>query len=129
MSSMHYDATPEAFRRARDLRERETPAEKLLWEILSRNQLLGFRFRRQHPIAIYIVDFYCHRAKLVIELDGASHKDQQEYDATRTTAMNEFGVEVIRFRNADVLGNINSVREKILEVLSARPKRKLGRGL
>ena len=70
--------------RARELRQHLTTAELKLWNALRGDQLLGLRFRRRHRIGSYIADFYCHAAKLVIEVDGDSHDDRQEYDAKRT---------------------------------------------
>jgi very-short-patch-repair endonuclease len=128
-SSMHFGAKPIAFKKAQALRDTETVEEKMIWDIVKDNQILGFRFRRQHPMADFIADFYCHRANLVIEIDGDVHKSQQDYDAARTEIMKTFGVSVIRFRNEEVRGNINSVKEKIKAELSLVPKRKLGRGL
>jgi len=67
---MYFGAKPEIFKLARELRKRETPSEKTLWSHLSRNQLLGLQFRRQHPINRFIADFYCPKIKLIIEIDG-----------------------------------------------------------
>jgi very-short-patch-repair endonuclease len=71
---MYYGATPETFEKAKVLRDTLTKAEKLLWNNLKGKKLMGFRFRRQHPIDIFIADFYCHELKLVIEVDGEIHK-------------------------------------------------------
>ena len=111
---MFYGAKPGIFRNARDLRGRETTAEKILWEKLYKNRLLGFRFKRQHPELHYIVDFYCHKAKLVIELDGDSHANQVEYDKERTLVMEGLGLKVIRFKNEEVFHDMDSVL-KIIE--------------
>ena len=88
--------------RARVLRADATPAEKELWAML-RGGKLGARFRRQQPVGPYIVDFYCAAAGLVIELDGAGHADQAAYDARRTAWLEERGLTVLRFANAEVL--------------------------
>jgi very-short-patch-repair endonuclease len=116
---MFHGAKPSGFQKARELRSRQTMAEKKLWEYLKENKLLGFRFKRQHPITNYIADFYCHQARLVVEIDGEYHKNQIEYDNNRTAVMNDFGLRVIRFKNEEVLTNIDTVRERIrLELIS-----------
>ncbi len=102
------------FERARELRLRETPAEKVLWSKLSRKQL-GVRFRRQHPVAYYIVDFYCHSLKIVIEVDGPIHetKENAAYDKIRSDHLQSFHIRVLRFTNQEVLNSIDEVIEKI----------------
>ena len=116
---MFYGATPEIFRRASELRKRMTPAEKNLWAALRRKQIKGKRFRRQHPVKTFIVDFYCHEHKLVVEVDGGIHDtpEQKEYDKGRTWELEQLGLKVIRFNNAEVLQNIEDVVEKIGESL------------
>ena len=109
---------------ARKLRGRETEAEKLLWSRLSRKQL-GVKFRRQHPLHSYIVDFYCHSHKLVIEIDGPNHstKASNFNDRIRSEAFTEFKIEVIRFTNDDVLFDIENVIRKINAYLARYPTR------
>ncbi len=104
-TSLNFGASPEIFKKAQMLRRNMTEPEKLLWKKLKDNQLLGYKFRRQHPIDIFIVDFYCHKAKLVIEIDGKTHdkRDVQEYDTARTNTLINFGLKVIRFKNEKVL--------------------------
>ena len=86
----------------------------MLWMRL-RNQLLcGFKFRRQHPIGRFIVDFYCASGKFVIEIDGDSHLQQVEYDEARTQWLNDAGYRVVRFTNQDVYSNLDAVLETIL---------------
>ena len=109
----------EKARRAKELRREMTPAERLLWELVRANRL-GYHIRRQQVIEGYIADFYCHAAALVIEVDGAIHDDHIEYDARRTTAFAVHGIRVIRFRNDELLGNLEAVREHILAVCEAR---------
>lgn len=106
---------------ARELRQPQTPAEATLWRIL-RNQKLGFKFRRQHPIYRFIVDFYCAKAKLLIEVDGASHlaHSQAEYDKARTEYLEELGYKVVRFTNYDVQYNVNMVVSEILQAIEIR---------
>ena len=104
--------------RARELRKEMTPAEKRLWQVLRGNQLDGLYFRRQHAVGIYILDFVCVQEKLVIEVDGGSHLEQEEYDNERTQWLEEEkGYRVIRFTNDDVLRNINEVVEAIREAV------------
>jgi very-short-patch-repair endonuclease len=108
--SMYYGAPSSAIGKARELRAKQTEAEKLLWEELKRKQP-GVKFRRQHPINIYIVDFYCHTAKLVIEIDGDYHlsSDQQLADNKRTEEIRDLGIEVIRFTNHQIQGQMDEV--------------------
>ena len=90
-----------------------TEAEEMLWKHLRNNKLNGLKFRRQHPLDIYIADFYCHQKKLIIEIDGGVHDipEQEEYDNGRTFELEEKGFKVLRFRNEDVLNDISSVLE------------------
>ena len=112
---MFYGADKNVFKKAFMLRSKETKAEKLLWERLNKSQLLGIRFKRQHPVEHYVADFYCHKVKLVIELDGEYHNtpEQKIYDDNRTKVFEEFGLTVIRFSDADVLENLDEVVEII----------------
>ncbi|MDX1284767.1 MAG: endonuclease domain-containing protein [Draconibacterium sp.] len=111
--NMYYGATSESLKKAQLLRNKLTPAEEILWEKVKGKQVLGLRFRRQHPINIYIVDFYCHSAKLVVELDGAFHKEQKEYDKARTKDLELYGIKVLRFYNSEVELNVEKVVMKI----------------
>jgi very-short-patch-repair endonuclease len=106
---------------ARELRQPQTPAEATLWRHL-RNRNLQYKFRRQHPIEFFIIDFYCADAKLLIEIDGDSHstKEQQEYDTARTEHLETLGYKVIRFTNNDARYNINAVVSAILEEVERR---------
>ena len=108
-------APASSFGKAKDLRKTETEAEKLLWEKLKNNQLGGFKFRRQHPISLYIADFYCHRLKLIIEIDGGYHftKEQIQKDEERTKILEFNGVNVIRFSNDEVLNSLEKVLNEI----------------
>lgn len=118
-SDMFYGASPQIFENARKLRAAMTLTELTLWEHLRANRLKGFRFKAQHPIGYFVADFYCHAARLVIELDGSVHDsvDQREYDLNRTYVLTEFGLRVVRFRNEEVLLNLDSVLRKITEFL------------
>lgn len=106
---------------ARELRQPQTPAEATLWRHL-RNRNLKFKFRRQHPIDFFIIDFYCAEAKLLIEIDGETHlaTEQMEYDQARTEYLEELGYKVIRFTNNDVRYNINEVVSEIIRVVEKR---------
>jgi very-short-patch-repair endonuclease len=84
----HPRTPPILLQAARELRHPQTPAEQKLWSRLRNRQLNGFKFRRQHPIDRFIIDFYCDEAKLCIEVDGDSHAEQIEYDQARTVYLN-----------------------------------------
>ena len=108
-------ASPRIFANAQKLREDATEAEEFLWLALRENQLEGYKFRRQHPLGIYIADFYCHKLKLVIEIDGGYHKAKEQiiFDEERTTAIEFQGVRLIRFTNEELLLNLDEVLKKI----------------
>jgi len=101
---------------AREMRREPTEAENLLWQNLRRH-LLGFRFRRQHSIERFIVDFYCAKARLVIEVDGGIHQYQVEEDAVRKEYLESRGLKLIRFPNKDILSNIDEVISRISKYL------------
>ncbi len=126
-NTMFYGAKPEIFIRARALRNNMTIAEKRLLEKLRNNQVLGLRFKSQHPISQFIVDFYCHPLKLVIEIDGEIHdiKCNKEYDDNRTFELEKLGLTVIRFNNKDIIEGIDSVVQKIMEICKVIIKRDL----
>ena len=109
--------TPEKMHRAAELRKTPTPAEAKLWAYLRRNQLNGVSFRRQHAIGPYITDFCSPHSKLVIELDGSQHLDQEEFDISRTRYLNDKGYKVLRFWNNDVANDLNGVIKAILNEL------------
>lgn len=99
----------------RDLRNNLTPAEVTLWKALQNSNLEGRKFRRQHSIGNYIVDFYCPSEKIIIELDGSVHDDYsaQMHDLERTAFLNELNMKVIRFENDEVFSNLVNVLEEI----------------
>ncbi|PZX92584.1 hypothetical protein DOS84_15245 [Flavobacterium aquariorum] len=101
----------EFLRMHKKLRENATEAEEFLWLALRENQLDGYKFRRQHPLSIYIADFYCHKLKLVIEIDGGYHKTKEQIilDKERTDTIELQGLKVIRFTNEEVLLNLSNV--------------------
>ena len=92
-----------------------TPAEASLWNCLQKSQFEGRKFRRQHSLGAFVVDFYCSSEKLAIELDGNHHykPDQAEYDVQRTEYLNNLGIKVLRFENKLVFQNLNGVLEAI----------------
>jgi very-short-patch-repair endonuclease len=102
---------------ARKLRKEQTDAEKLLWRVLRDRQFAGCKFRRQHPVAPYILDFYCHEARLAVELDGGQHNDAaaREKDARRTSFLEAKGIRVLRFWNHEVLKETEGVFEAIYQ--------------
>ncbi len=106
--------------RARSMRKHPTQAEAILWKRLRKQQVKGFRFRRQHPIVRFIVDFYCAEAKLVVEVDGAVHDEpgHYEYDTERQQFLEALGLRVLRFTNAAVVGQADAVIEVIADALS-----------
>ncbi len=112
---MFYGAKPEIFEKAKELRKNMTEAEKMLWSALRRNQFHGCYFRRQHPINQFIADFYCHEARLVIEVDGAVHdlENQKEYDESRSFEMQKWNITVLRFTNHQIKSEIQSVLSEI----------------
>ncbi|HLX12748.1 MAG TPA: endonuclease domain-containing protein [Bacteroidota bacterium] len=111
---------------ARDLRKRETPAEKILWNTLRNRQFLGERFLRQHPLYLtwlgkdwfVIVDFYIPKYRLVIEVDGGIHEAQKEYDLFRTILIETRKIHVARFKNSEIVGNLDSALQRIRDSLS-----------
>ena len=109
---------PTTLSRARELRRASTPAERKLWSALRGKQLLGLKFRRQYPLPPYIVDFYCHEKRLIVELDGGQHNEvaQTAYDRERTAWLQAQGLRVIRFWNHEVETDLVGVLEAIARV-------------
>jgi very-short-patch-repair endonuclease len=105
---------------ARQNRQAPTDAEARLWDSLRGSRLEGLRFRRQHAIDPFIVDFYCARAKLVIEVDGPIHRSSVEQDQARQEDLNRRGLTVIRFSNEEVMNSIDSVVDRIGRAARAR---------
>jgi very-short-patch-repair endonuclease len=106
---------------SRDLRKTQTDAEAILWEYLQNRQLNGIKFRRQHPIAStnYVADFFCYEVKLVIELDGSIHDQQQTQDAVRQRDIEALGYYVLRFKNVAVFNDLESVLAEVLSLYAA----------
>jgi very-short-patch-repair endonuclease len=119
--NMFYGARKSIFLKAIDLRDNPTQAEKILWEQLKNKGLFKLRFKRQHPIDIFIADFYCHQYKLVIEVDGEIHNnpDNKEYDEGRQIEMEKYGIKILRFSNREVLENINNVISRIKQEINS----------
>ncbi len=103
----------EALVNARALRQTMTPTERVLWKALRNQQINGLKFRRQHPIGPYIVDYCCLHPQIVIELDGPIHDSQVEYDADRDEYLRTLGFRVLRFRNDEVLADLGVILERI----------------
>jgi very-short-patch-repair endonuclease len=98
---------------ARALRKHPTRAEDILWTRLRGSRFEGAKFRRQVPIDRYVVDFYCHAAKLVVELDGKQHEWFADYDSGRTEILERLGIRVIRFTNDEVCNDLDAVLARI----------------
>jgi len=115
----HNNAKPVLFQFAQDQRRMGTLAEKTLWQHLRNRQQLGKKFRRQHPLGKYVVDFYCHDCSLVVETDGFVHliDDNPEYDAERTAYLNQLGIRVLRFTNDQVIQDLATVMEQVRNAL------------
>ena len=107
---------PEALTHAKELRTNVTEAEKKLWHFLQQSNL-GYSFRRQHPVGDYITDFACIEKKIIIEIDGGQHGEQQAYDTKRTAFLEEAGFKVLRFWNNEVLENHEGVLQVVQEAL------------
>ncbi|EAZ82428.1 endonuclease domain-containing protein [Algoriphagus machipongonensis] len=113
---MHHRASPEIFRRAKELRMKLTPSENILWERIRANRLNDLHFRRQHPVSKYILDFYCHQYRLGIELDGEIHNkiDQKARDVAREEDLKALGIHILRFKNSFVIQETDEVLKLIL---------------
>lgn len=109
--------TDQTRHRAVELRKHSTTPEQLLWNAVRNRQIANTKFRRQHPIESYIVDFFSADAKLIIELDGESHEGRQDYDARREQRLKAMGYQVLRFTNDEVLENLDGVLEVILRTV------------
>ena len=107
--------TSEKYQRSKQLRQQMTPEEKILWEQLRRNNLKGLHFRRQQIIDGFIVDFYCHQARLVIEVDGEIHNQQLEFDQERDQILSARGLKILRVTNQEIKNNLQEVLNKIID--------------
>jgi cyclase len=120
-TKMHGSAIKLLFQRARELREQATHAEEILWGYL-RTKPLGFKFRRQHPFTIYILDFYCHKLKLVIEVDGSIHSlaEVKSNDDQRQLSLENAGMTILRFSNHEVENSLEEVIKKLEEDIKTK---------
>ncbi|MCH2188244.1 DUF559 domain-containing protein [Candidatus Gracilibacteria bacterium] len=114
---------------AREMRQKGTKEEDILWELLRRKQLGGIKFRRQHPFGRYIADFYSHELKLVVEIDGKIHEKQKEYDKIRDEIIQQYGVKILRIQSSEIYDDISSVLQKITSYIPSPSGGGLGRGL
>jgi len=120
---------------ARTLRKDQTKAEKIAWELLRNRKLMHYKFRRQHVVEGFVLDFYCHELKLGIEIDGGIHKKRKNYDELRKAMIESEGIQLLRFTNKEIFENKKSVLIEIEEAIkhkanpSPRPLwRSLGEG-
>jgi very-short-patch-repair endonuclease len=115
---------------AKELRKKPTQAEKKLWNMLKNKHLLNLKFLRQHPIfyqynnqkSFFIADFYCHELRMVIELDGSIHMKRRDYDQIRTEILDFKNIFVLRFKNEEIINDLDTVLEKLKEVIHKRKK-------
>jgi very-short-patch-repair endonuclease len=113
----YFNAKKETIELARELRKTMTPTEEFLWEKLRNRRFMGLKFRRQHPVEIFVVDFICIEKYLVIEVDGEIHltPEQSEWDENRTAEIEKYGLTILRFTNEEVMNQTDKVLEKIKE--------------
>ena len=116
---MHKRTTPKVFGHAKQLHRNMTPAEVKLWARLRAHRLEGIHFRNQHAIGNYVVDFYAPRKKLIIELDGSQHLEQEAYDKERTEYLESKGYTVLRLWNNNVMNEIESVIRAIIQAMES----------
>ena len=121
-AASRFSRTPQVTARARKLRGDPTDAEQKLWWVLRRRQIKDRKFRRQHPIGPYVLDFYCSTVRLAIEVDGGQHNHEAERarDERRTRWLSAQGVTVLRFWNSDVLENVEGVWSEIVRTIETQ---------
>ena len=126
-----YTIKQKAIIASRDLRKKQTPAELAFWEKVKDRRFLGYKFLRQHPLfyeyydkkKFFVADFYCRDLKLIIEIDGGIHEQQKEYDNIRTEILEvQHGYKVARFKNEDVLNEINKVLMILKSIINQTKK-------
>lgn len=117
--NMFYGADPIIFEKADELRSRMTAAEEIFWNYIKINKW-HIKFRRQHPLSRFVADFYCHKIKLVIELDGGYHQDKEVklYDQQRESEISQFGITVLRFKNEEIVNDIENVERKLDQTIT-----------
>ncbi len=122
---LHLNSAEGIFEKARVLRHSMTEAEKILWNELKNRKFKGLKFRRQHPVHRYIGDFYCHEKRLIIEVDGGIHDQEEtnEQDLNRTAEIGRFGISVIRFRNEQVFNQLDQVLHEISKHIESMASR------
>jgi len=114
---------PDLKKKARENRNNPAEPESKVWyKILQNRQLKGYKFLRQKPIENFIVDFYCFALRLVVEIDGDSHAEQEKYDIKRTDTLNQLGIKVVRYTNTDVMGSLDGIFEDLEEQVTMREK-------
>jgi very-short-patch-repair endonuclease len=118
----HHGAGEITYLKASALRKPQTKAEQKLWRVLRNRNLEGYKFRRQHALGPFIADFYCHEARLVIEIDGENHliRKVKEYDKWREGILRSYGLAVIRFTNDEVFRDLDGVLKAIVEAVRDR---------
>jgi very-short-patch-repair endonuclease len=128
--TMFYGATPNTFEKARILRNNMTEAENIVWDKLRNRNVFKARFRKQHPIGSFIVDFYCHEYKLAIEIDGEIHLNHEvmEYDDGRSHDIEKYGIKILRFTNNEVFTNLKKIIDEILNTIAVLEPPLGGRG-
>lgn len=111
----YHGASKRIFDNAKQLRRKSTAAEDLLWQMIRNRRVLGFKFRRQHPLLHFIADFYCHEALLIIEVDGSIHDLEhiQHYDQQREAMIHELGITILRFSNESIFSEADAVIKTI----------------
>ena len=121
--NMFYGASRNIFEKATELRNNTTEAENILWNELKNRKVFKVKFRRQHPIDIFIADFYCHKYKLVVEVDGGIHSDieVQERDDGREHDIEKLGIKILRFTNSEIMTDIQTVKQRILDEIKSNP--------
>jgi cyclase len=122
IDNMYYGSNSITFQKAEELRKHMTKAELILWKELRNKKLLGLKFRRQHPISRFIADFYRHKHKLVIELDGEIHlkNDVAINDKKREDEIKSLGITVLRFKNNEIINHLESVLQQISNFCNAQ---------
>jgi very-short-patch-repair endonuclease len=124
-NNLHNNANPSTYEIAKYLRKEQTAAEEILWQNLRNRKVGNLKFRRQHAFENYVLDFYCHEIKLAIEADGSIHNEpyNKAYDTARTTRLNEYGINVLRFTNDEIENNIVTVINNINEWVKENNKK------
>ncbi len=118
--TIHFNIS-EMKQRRRELRNNQTPAEKIMWEHLRNRKLLGIKFRRQYSVDYYVIDFYAPSLKLAIEIDGGIHNipEQKEYDKIREEHIKNYGIKILRIKNEEIFENLHNVLSRIEETIKS----------